>query len=219
MRASIHVSAVPPARRQVQLTCTHYAGHVKRVVLVLALLSVTVASPALAQTSTPATPAATPAPEARAVEAVTATSPKGYSIRMPGGQGWTPVKNVPGTDVAFLNQTVNGLRPTVTVIVQDVQPSIKATLADFRDLYSRQLQKDVPKLKMLGEKTIRVGGLPAILWSYSGDGDGGPVRWTQMIVLKSNRLFTTTLMTPTGTPADVLDTGREILNSFTLTAK
>ncbi|THF85773.1 DUF1795 domain-containing protein [Deinococcus sp. KSM4-11] len=190
-----------------------------RFVLTLTLLAALALPVTLAQSATPAaTPAPAPAP-AKSIEAVTATSPKGYSIRMPGGQGWTPLKNVPGTDVAFLNQTVNGLRPTVTVIVQDVQPSIKATLADFRDLYSRQLQKDVPNLKMLGEKTIRVSGQSAILWSYSGDGDGGPVRWTQMIVLKSNRLFTTTLMTPTGTPADVMASGREILDSFTLTAK
>ncbi|WP_295815893.1 hypothetical protein [uncultured Deinococcus sp.] len=191
----------------------------KRVALTLALLSLP-AVRAHAQATTPAAPA-TPAtaPAEKSVDSVTATSPKGFSIRMPGGQGWTPLKNVPNTDVAFLNQTVNGLRPTVTVIVQDVEPAIKATLADFRDLYSRQMVKDVPKFKMLGEKTIRVGGQPAILWSYSGDGDGGPVRWTQLIVLKSNRLYTTTLMTPTGTPAAVLDSGRAILDSFTLTTK
>src|SRR6476469_6163132 len=142
---------------------------VNRFVLTLTLLAALALPVTLAQSATPAaTPAPAPAP-AKSIEAVTATSPKGYSIRMPGGQGWTPLKNVPGTDVAFLNQTVNGLRPTVTVIVQDVQPSIKATLADFRDLYSRQLQKDVPNLKMLGEKTIRVSGQSAILWSYSGD--------------------------------------------------
>lgn len=195
----------------------------KRVVLSLALLALSVLSPALAQAATPAvpTPAAALAPASpdKVVEAVTATSQKGFSIRMPGGTGWKPVKNVPNTDVAFLNQTVNGLRPTVTVITQDVDPKIKATLADFRDLFSKQLGKDVPSFKLLGEKTTRVSGMPAILWTYSGAGEGGTVRWTQIIALKSSRLFTVTLMTPTGTPTDVIDTGREILDSFTLTAK
>ncbi|MBB5377101.1 molybdate transport system ATP-binding protein [Deinococcus metalli] len=201
----------------------------RRSALTALLLLPALSFPAWAQTTTqpttapktaaPATVTPAPATDGKTIEAVTATSPRGFSIRMPGGQGWTPLKNVPNTDVAFLNQTVNGLRPTVTVITQDVDPKIKATLADFRDLFSRQLGKDVPSYKLLGEKTTRVSGMPAILWTYSGDGDGGPVRWTQVITLKSNRLFTVTLMTPTGTPADVIDTGREILDSFALTLK
>ena len=58
----------------------------------------------------PAPPTTAPAaPEARTIEAITATSEKGYSIRVPAG--WTPLKNVPGTDVAFVYQKIGSLRP------------------------------------------------------------------------------------------------------------
>ncbi|MFC6748696.1 hypothetical protein [Deinococcus aquaticus] len=121
--------------------------------------------------------------------------------------------------MAFAFKTVGALRPTVTVRTQDVEPSIKATLADFRDLFAGQLIKEVPKLKMLGEKTIRVNGTPAILWTYTGDGEGGGVRWSQVFTVKNNRLYTVTLMIPNGAPADLIESGREILNSFALTGK
>ncbi|AWT34962.1 hypothetical protein GCM10008956_23450 [Deinococcus arenae] len=185
--------------------------------LLLAALSLT---PAHAQgTATP--PAATPAqstPAAatgtRTVEAVTATSAKGYSIRVPAG--WIPLKNVPGADVAFINRDAGTVRPTVTVQVQDVDPKLKATLADFRDLFASQLGKDVPKFKMLGEKTVKLGSTPAILWSYLGDGEGGMVRWTQVFTVKNNRLFTATLVQPSGTTAEQIEEGRAILTSLTL---
>ncbi|CAM4075466.1 hypothetical protein DEFR109230_19750 [Deinococcus frigens] len=145
------------------------------------------------------------------------TSSKGYAITVPGG--WTPLKNVPDTDVAFVNKTVGQLRPTVTVLVQDIPADLKATLADVRDLNARKMPELVPSLKMLGEKTVRVSGQNAILWSYTGDGDGGKVRWTQLFTLKNNRLYTVTLVTPTGTPQELLDSGRGIVDSFALTAK
>ena len=179
--------------------------------LLLAALSLT---PALAQgaAATPATPAA--AEGARTVEAVTATSSRGYSIRVPAG--WIPLKNVPGADVAFINRDAGTVRPTVTVQVQDVDPKLKATLADFRDLFATQLGRDVPKFRMLGEKTIKLGSTPAILWTYLGDGDGGMVRWTQVFTVKNNRLFTATLVQPSGTTAEQIEEGRAILTSLTL---
>ncbi|GGO22723.1 hypothetical protein [Deinococcus humi] len=189
-----------------------------RFALTLALLALPLLPSALAQTA-PATspvPATAPADE-RVIEAITVTSNQGYSIRVPGG--WTPLKNVPGADVAFVNKTVGQLRPTVTVLVQDIPADLKATLADIRDLNARKIPELVPNVKMLGEKTIRVSGQNAILWSYTGDGDGGKVRWTQVFTLKNNRLFTATLVTPTGTPQELLDSGRGILDSLALTAK
>ncbi|GGL66792.1 hypothetical protein GCM10010840_00910 [Deinococcus aerolatus] len=200
---------------------THYSPRMTRFALTLALLAL-LALPALpvalAQTapaSSPA-PAATPAPQ-RVIEAITVTSNQGYSIKVPGG--WTPLKNVPNVDVAFVNKTVGQLRPTVTVVVQDIPADLKATLADVRDLNASKMPSVVPNLKMLGEKTIRVSGQNAILWSYTGDGDGGKVRWTQVLTLKNNRLYTVTLVTPTGTPEALLDSGRAIVDSFALTAK
>ncbi|QFP77286.1 PsbP-related protein [Deinococcus sp. AJ005] len=190
-------------------------------VLVLTLLTLPALPSALAQT-TPAAPApvtvpgATPAGQ-KVIEAITVTSNQGYSIKVPGG--WTPLKNSPGADVAFVNKTVGQLRPTVTVVVQDIPADLKATLADVRDLNARKMPEVVPGLKMLGEKTIKVSGQNAILWNYSGDGDGGKVRWTQVLTLKNNRLFTVTLVTPTGTPQELLDSGRTIIDSFALTAK
>ncbi|CAM3189476.1 DUF1795 domain-containing protein [Deinococcus saxicola] len=189
--------------------------------LALALLTLPALPSALAQT-TPAAPAPVTAPGAtpagqKVIEAITVTSDKGYSIKVP--SGWTPLKNAPGADVAFINKTVGQLRPTVTVLVQDIPADLKATLADIRDLNARKMPEVVPSLKMLGEKTIKVSGQNAILWNYSGDGDGGKVRWTQVLTLKNNRLFTVTLVTPTGTPQELLDSGRAIINSFTLTAK
>ncbi|GGL04965.1 PsbP-related protein [Deinococcus radiotolerans] len=178
--------------------------------LLLAALSLT---PALAQGTT-ATPAAAPAQTGRTVEAVTANSSAGYSIRVPAG--WLPLKNVPGADVAFINRDTGTVRPTVTVQVQDVDPKLKATLADFRDLFASQLSKDVPKFKMLGEKTIKLGSTPAILWTYLGDGDDGMVRWTQVFTVKNNRLFTATLVQPSGTTAEQIEEGRAILTSLTL---
>lgn len=189
-----------------------------RPLLTLALLALPLVPPALAQTA-PATspaPASAPTGDRGAIEAITVTSNQGYSIRVPGG--WTPLKNVPGADVAFVNQTVGQLRPTVTVLVQDIPADLKATLADVRDLNARKMPEVVPNLKMLGEKTVRVSGQNAILWSYSGDGDGGKVRWTQVFTLRNNRLYTVTLVTPTGTPQALLDSGRAIIDSFALTA-
>lgn len=186
--------------------------------LALTLLALPVLPSALAQTAPAAAPAPATAPAGeRAIEAITVTSNQGYSIRVPGG--WTPLKNVPGADVAFVNQTVGQLRPTVTVVVQDIPADLKATLADVRDLNASKMPSVVPNLKMLGEKTIRVSGQNAILWSYTGDGDGGKVRWTQVLTLKNNRLYTVTLVTPTGTPQELLDSGRGIIDSFALTNK
>ncbi|WP_291428081.1 PsbP-related protein [Deinococcus sp.] len=186
----------------------------KRALLTLALL----AAPALTGAAAQTAPAAAPTTaEQRTIEAITARSDRGFSLRVPAG--WTPLKNVPDTDVAFAFKTVGALRPTVTVRTQDVEPSIKATLADFRDLFAGQLVKEVPKLKMLGEKTIRVSGTPAILWTYTGDGEGGGVRWSQVFTVKNNRLYTVTLMIPNGAPAELIESGREILNSFALTGK
>ncbi|GGR47499.1 hypothetical protein GCM10008959_05860 [Deinococcus seoulensis] len=182
----------------------------KRALLTLALL----AAPALTGAASAQTTPAPATPETRTIEAITATSEKGYSIRVPAG--WTPLKNVPGTDVAFVYQKIGSLRPTVTVVVQDIPADLKATLADVRDLNARKMPDVVPKLKMLGEKTVKVSGKPAILWTYTGDGEGGTVRWTQVFTLKNNRLYTATLMTPTGTPGDVIEQGRAILDSLTL---
>jgi hypothetical protein len=189
-----------------------------RFVLTLSLLALPLLPSALAQ-SAPATspaPATAPAGE-RAIEAITVTSNQGYSIRVPGG--WTPLKNVPGADVAFVNKTTGQLRPTVTVLVQDIPADLKATLADVRDLNARKLPELVPNLKMLGEKTLRVNGQNAILWSYVGDGDGGKVRWTQLFTLKNNRLYTVNLVTPVNAPQELLDSGRAIIDSFALTAR
>ncbi len=189
-----------------------------RFALTVTLLALPLLPPALAQTAPTTSPAPATAPAGgRVIEAITVTSNQGYSIRVPGG--WTPLKNVPGADVAFVNKTVGELRPTVTVLVQDIPADLKATLADVRDLNVRKIPELVPNVKMLGEKTIRVSGQNAILWSYSGDGDGGKVRWTQVFTLKNNRLYTATLVTPTGTPQDLLDSGRAIIESFALTAK
>ncbi|GGM10570.1 PsbP-related protein [Deinococcus aerophilus] len=186
-----------------------------RLLLTLALLTAPALMGATAQTS-PAQPAA-PQTGERIIEAITVNSSQGYSIRVP--SGWTPLKNAPNVDVAFVNEVVGALRPTVTVQVRNTPPELKVTLADIRDLYASQMPKDVPNLKMLGEKTIKVSGNSAILWSYTGDGDGGKVRWTQVFTVKNNRLYTVTLVTPSGTPQDLLDSGRGILNSFALTTK
>jgi molybdate transport system ATP-binding protein len=186
-----------------------------RLLLTFALLTAPALMAATAQTS-PAQPAA-PQTGERIVEAITVNSSQGYSIRVP--SGWTPLKNVPGADVAFINKTVGELRPTITVLVQNIPAELKATLADVRDLNARKMPEVVPNLKMLGEKTVKVSGGNAILWSYTGDGDGGRVRWSQLFTLKNNRLYTVTLVTPSGTPQDLLDSGREILNSFALTTK
>lgn len=186
----------------------------KRALLTLALLAAPALTGAASAQTTAQTTTAPAAPEARTIEAITATSEKGYSIRVPAG--WTPLKNVPGTDVAFVYQKIGSLRPSVTVVVQDIPAELKATLADVRDLNARKMPDVVPKLKMLGEKTTKVSGQNAILWTYTGDGEGGTVRWTQVFTLKNNRLYTATLMTPTGTPADVIEQGRTILNSLTL---
>ncbi len=190
-------------------------------VLALALLTLPALPSALAQTA-PASPAPVTAPGVtpagqKVIEAITVTSDKGYSIKVP--SGWTPLKNAPNVDVAFVNEVVGALRPTVTVQVRDTPPELKVTLADIRDLYASQMPKDVPNLKMLGEKTIRVSGQNAILWSYSGDGEGGKVRWTQVLTIRNNRLYTATLITPTNTPQELLDSGRAIIDSFALTAK
>ena len=182
-------------------------------VLTLALLALPIFSSVQAQTApAPAAPA-----DQKVIEAITVTSNKGYSIKVPGG--WTPLKNAPGTDVAFVNQTVGQLRPTVTVVVQDIPADLKATLADVRDLNARKMPEVVQGLKMLGEKTVKVSGTNAILWSYTGDGDGGKVRWSQILTLKNNRLYTVTLVTPLNTPQELVDSGRAILDSFSLTAK
>ncbi|MBZ9712736.1 PsbP-related protein [Deinococcus multiflagellatus] len=182
-----------------------------RVFLSLALLAgplATVQAQTAPATSAPATT------EPRTIETITATSNKGYSIRVP--SGWTPLKNVPGTDIAFINKTIGALRPTVTVVVQDIPAELKATLADVRDINERKMPEVVTKLKFLGEKNVKVSGQPAILWSYTGDGEGGTVRWTQLFTLKNNRLYTATLMLPSGTPADLAEQGRAILTSMTL---
>lgn len=189
-----------------------------RFALILALLALPALPPALAQTAPApaAAPAASPSGQ-KVIEAITVTSTKGYTIKVPAG--WTPLKNVPNVDVAFINEVVGALRPTVTVQVRDTPPELKVTLADIRDLYAAQMPKDVPNLKMLGEKTIKVSGNNAILWSYTGDGDGGKVRWTQVLTVKNNRLYTVTLVTPTGSSQALLDSGRAIIDSFALTAK
>lgn len=189
-----------------------------RFALILALLALPALPPALAQTApAPASaPAAAPSGQ-KAIEAITVTSTKGYTIKVPAG--WTPLKNAPNVDVAFINDVVGALRPTVTVQVRDTPPELKVTLADIRDLYAAQMPKDVPNLKMLGEKTIKVSGNNAILWSYTGDGDGGKVRWTQVLTVKNNRLYTVTLVTPTGASQALLDSGRAIIDSFALTTR
>lgn len=186
--------------------------------LALTLLALPVLPSALAQTAPAAAPAPATAPAGeRAIEAITVTSTQGYSIRVPGG--WTPLKNVPNVDVAFVNGVVGALRPTVTVEVRNTPPELKVTLADIRDLYASQMPKDVPNLKMLGEKTVKVSGQNAILWSYTGDGDGGKVRWTQIFTIKNNRLYTVNFVAPVNAPQDILDSGRGIIDSFALTNK
>ncbi|WP_029479918.1 PsbP-related protein [Deinococcus marmoris] len=186
--------------------------------LALALLALPALPSALAQTAPAPVTAPVAAPTGqKVIDTITVTSNKGYSIKVP--SGWTPLKNAPNVDVAFVNEVVGALRPTVTVQVRDTPPELKVTLADIRDLYASQMPKDVPNLKMLGEKIIRISGQNAILWSYSGDGDGGKVRWTQVLTIKNNRLYTATLITPTNTPQDLLDSGRAIIDSFALTAK
>ncbi|MDV6374198.1 PsbP-related protein [Deinococcus arenicola] len=182
--------------------------------LALALLALPILPSAHAQTAPATTTAPATAPTGeRIINAITVTSTQGYKITVPGG--WTPLKNAPNVDVAF----VGALRPTVTVTVSDTPPELKVTLADMRDLYASQMPKDVPKLKMLGEKIIKVSGQNAVLWSYTGDGDGGKVRWTQVFTLKNNRLYTVNFVAPVNTPQNLLDSGRAILDSFALTAK
>lgn len=186
----------------------------KRFALTLALLSGVLSPLTLAQTATPA-PATPPAAGERTIEAITATSNKGYSIRVPAG--WTPFKNVPGADVAFVNRPVGTIRPTVTVVVNDVPADLKVTLADVRDINVKNLPSlTKEKLRIVGEKTIKVSGRDAILWTLVGDGEGGQVRWTQVFTVKNNRIFTATLITPVGAPGELLESGRAILTSLTL---
>lgn len=189
------------------------------------LLSAVLAAPALAQTATPAKPAATPAQTApaqstpaegqRTIETITATSNKGYSIRVPAG--WAPLRNVPGADVAFVYKTVGSVRPTVTVVVNDVPADLKVTLADVRDINAKNLPSLTKEgLRVIGEKTVKVSGRDAILWTLIGNGEGGQVRWTQIFTVKNNRIFTATLITPVGAAAEVLESGRGVLNSLAL---
>lgn len=185
---------------------------VKRFALTLALCCGALSPLTLAQTAAPATP---PAAAERTIEAITATSQKGYSIRVPAG--WTPFRNVPGADVAFVSKTLGTIRPTVTVVVNDVPADLKVTLADVRDINVKNLTSlSKEALKIVGEKTIKVSGRDAILWTLVGNGEGGQVRWTQVFTVKNNRIFTATLITPVGAPGELLESGRAILTSLTL---
>ena len=91
------------------------------------------------------------------------------------------------------------------------------TLADVRDINVKNLPSlTKEKLRIVGEKTIKVSGRDAILWTLVGDGEGGQVRWTQVFTVKNNRIFTATLITPVGAPGELLESGRAILTSLTL---
>lgn len=166
--------------------------------------------------------AAQSAPSAPAVAKSNLVTLPGYSLTAAGG--WLMLKNTYQGDptlagVALAGPAVSGkLNPSFIVTVTDVSnvPKVNRTLGVARDVRAEELPTVVQDFKWLGERTVKIGGTLGVLWSYSGKEQGVTHRWTQLMTLKADRLYTATLALPEGTRADVAAAGRDMLDSFKL---
>ena len=184
----------------------------KFAVLSLALLSL--AAPlAAAQNAAPTPPTV--------AKTNTVTAP-GFTLTAAGG--WIMLKNTYQGDptlagVALAGPALSGkLNPSFTVIVTDLKDVSKAnrTLGVARDVRAEELPTVVQDFKWLGERTVKLGGNLGVLWSYSGKEQGVTHRWTQVMTLKGDKLYTATLAIPEGTRPEVAAAGRDMLDSFKL---
>lgn len=186
--------------------------------LLLALLALSL-GPASAQTMKPSTPAtAAPAAPAPTVAKTNLVTQPGYSFTAAGG--WISLRNDQGNS-ALVGPALQGkLNPNFSVIVTDLAQVSKAnrTLGVARDLRAEELPTLVKNFKWLGERTVKVApsGTLGVLWSYSGQDQGQGFRWTQLMTLRGDKLYTVTLAVPDGTRADVAAAGRTMFDSFAL---
>ena len=186
----------------------------------LLALSLLLAPFAAAQAATSPTPAAT-APTVAKSNLITMP---GYSLTAAGG--WIMLKNTYQGDaslagVALAGPAVKGrLNPSFIVTVTNVAnvPKANRTLGVARDVRAEELPTVVQDFKWLGERSVKVGGgnTLGVLWSYSGKEQGVAHRWSQLMTLRGDRLYTVTLALPEGTRPDVAAAGREMLDSFKL---
>lgn len=166
--------------------------------------------------------AAAPSASAPTVAKSNLVTLPGYSLTAAGG--WIMLKNTYQGDptlagVALAGPAVSGkLNPSFIVTVTDVSkvPKVNRTLGVARDVRAEELPTVVQDFKWLGERTVKVGSTLGVLWSYSGKEQGVTHRWTQLMTLKADRLYTATLALPEGTRTDVAAAGREMLDSFKL---
>lgn len=186
--------------------------------LLLSLLALGLVPGAAAQTAKPSTPAtAAPAPAPTVATTNLVTQP-GYSFTAAGG--WLSLRNDQGNS-ALKGPAVTGKpHANFTVLVSDLSKVAKAnrTLGVARDVRAEELPTLVKNFKWLGERTVKVApsGTLGVLWSYSGQDQGQGFRWTQLMTMKGDKLYTVTLAVPDGTRADVAAAGRTMFDSFAL---
>lgn len=159
------------------------------------------------------------APQAPTVAKSNLIVQPGYSFTAAGG--WISLKNGQG-NTALVGPALQGkANINFTVIVTDLSQVSKAnrTLGVARDVRYEEMSGLVSNLKWLGERSVKVtGGSLGVLWSYSGTEkeSGDAFRWTQLMTLKGDRLYTVTLSVPDGTRPDVAAAGRAMLDTFAL---
>lgn len=144
---------------------------------------------------------------------------KGFQFVAAGG--WILLKTNP-EHAAMAGPAVKGkLNTSFTVLTNQLDPAMKFTLAEVADFNRGQIPKMVKQAKIVGEKTVKVGGSKTlgVLWTYTGVQEKTKFRWTQIITLKNNVMYTVTLAVPEGTLSQVAKAGRTMMNSFQFAKK
>ena len=167
---------------------------------------------------------AAPAASAPTVAKSNLVTMPGYSLTAAGG--WIMLKNTYQGDAALAGVALAGpavkgkLNPSFIVTVTDVSnvPKANRTLGVARDVRADELPTVVQEFKWLGERPVKVGGSSTlgVLWSYSGKEEGVSHRWSQLMTLRGDKLYTVTLALPEGTRPEVAAAGRDMLDSFKL---
>lgn len=144
---------------------------------------------------------------------------KGFQFIAAGG--WILLKTNPEHAALAGPAAAGKLNTSFTVLTNTLDPAMKFTLSEVAEFNRRQIPKMVKQAKIIGEKTVKMGNskTQGVRWTYTGIQEKTKFRWTQMITLKDNVMYTVTLAVPEGTLPQVVKSGQNMMNSFRFTKK
>ena len=134
-----------------------------------------------------------------------------YTLNVP--DDWIS-KKVAGVDVALSAPSGTPVPSSLNVAATPVDAKLKVTLDDLRALVLKQAAESVTNYKLLGDASLRVGGLPGRVLSYSGNEQNVPMRWIQLVTLKNNVSYILTFGASQDDFAKNKSQINKILNSF-----